>query len=137
MISIDIAKSNDPFYRYKMPKILIKYENGKTVITNIKEIGNSLKRNHIPILSYFGYSLGSQTSEEKGKCTLNGEFIVTELTEVLYNYIGEYVLCEKCSNPETIFHIEKNNLISICSSCGHKKKFEDTKTVKIIKKTLN
>ncbi len=133
---ININNSNDPFYRYKMPKLIIKYEGDKTSLINIKEVAHSLKRNHITILSYFGHILGTQCSDKKEKYIINGIFLPDVVNEHLFHYINEYVLCTKCSNPETIFKKNKDNLVSVCSSCGHKRLYEDNKIVKLIKKTL-
>lgn len=133
---ININDSDDPFYRYKMPKLIIKYEGDKTILINIKEVACSLKRNHTTILSYFGHNLGTQCSDKKEKYVIKGIFSPIVIIEHLFNYINEYVLCNKCSNPETIFKKHKDDLISVCSSCGHKRLYEDNKIVKIIKKTL-
>jgi translation initiation factor 5 len=64
--NINIAGStpvNDPAYRYKMPKITGKVEgrgNGiKTVLTNVKDVADSLKREAPEVTKFFGCELGS------------------------------------------------------------------------------
>ena len=57
---------NDPAYRYKMPRITGKVEglgNGiKTVLTNITDVADALKREAPEITNFFGCELGAQTS---------------------------------------------------------------------------
>lgn len=57
---------NDPAYRYKMPKLIGKVEgkgNGiKTVLVNVADIGDALKREAPEITKFFGCELGAQTS---------------------------------------------------------------------------
>lgn len=92
MINININSVYDPFYRYKTPKLVIKHEGDRTILVNIKEISYALKRNYIEVLSYFGHNLGTQCSDKKEKCSIKCSFTPDIITDLLYKYIGEYVL---------------------------------------------
>lgn len=57
-----LAPVNDPAYRYKMPKLIGKVEgkgNGiKTVLVNIDQVAESLKREPAEVTKFFGTELG-------------------------------------------------------------------------------
>lgn len=81
MATINIAgltPVNDPAYRYKMPRLVGKVEgrgNGiKTVLVNVKEVGESLKREAPEITKFFGCELGAQTtySADTDRAVVNG-----------------------------------------------------------------
>lgn len=62
---INIGGSEDPEYRYKMPRITTKVEgsgNGiKTVLPNLPEVADALKRPAVFPLKYCGIELGALT----------------------------------------------------------------------------
>ena len=91
-MSQNIGRSNreDPFYRYKMPKVMAKKEgkgNGKkTVVVNIFGIGKALARPSEHPMKYLGFELGcivnynSETDEYDGG-TVMGWFDQDQLAE--------------------------------------------------------
>lgn len=115
----------DPFYRYKMPKILAKVEgkgNGiKTVIANMSDIAKALERPPSYPTKYFGFELGAQTNIDlkNDRYIVNGEHDANKLQEILDGFIKKFVLCPACDNPETALRVKKNLINSKCKACGH------------------
>ncbi|KAF8383890.1 hypothetical protein PRIPAC_73032 [Pristionchus pacificus] len=115
----------DPFYRYKMPKILAKVEgkgNGiKTVIANMSDIAKALERPPSYPTKYFGFELGAQTNIDlkNDRYIVNGEHDANKLQEILDGFIKKFVLCPSCDNPETALRVKKNQINSKCKACGH------------------
>jgi translation initiation factor 5 len=114
----------DPFYRYKMPKLMIKIEgkgNGiKTVIPNMSDIAKSLNRPPSYPAKYFGSELGAQVilNEKDSRYIVNGAHQDEKLQSLLDVFIDKFVLCGACKNPET-FMIVKNDKITLdCLACG-------------------
>lgn len=126
MVNVN-RKVADPFYRYKMPKLIAKVEgkgNGiKTVIVNMVEIAKSLARPPAYPTKFFGCELGAQTQIDKknDRYIVNGSHNSDKLQEILDIFIEKFVLCDECDNPETAFvvQIKKEKITSICSACGH------------------
>ena len=62
-VNIGNNNQNDPFYRYKMPALVIKTKgkrNGvKTELVNINDIAKSLSRESESIMKFLGYELGT------------------------------------------------------------------------------
>ncbi|KIH67132.1 domain found in IF2B/IF5 [Ancylostoma duodenale] len=125
----------DPFYRYKMPKLLAKVEgkgNGiKTVVANMSDIAKSLERppmcvkasrsSHLDPTKYFGCELGAQTNYDakNERYIVNGEHDAAKLQDILDGFIKKFVLCPACENPETALSVRRNQIHSKCKACGH------------------
>lgn len=115
----------DPFYRYKMPKLLAKVEgkgNGiKTVVANMSEIAKSLERPPMYPTKYFGCELGAQTNYDarNERYIVNGEHDAAKLQDILDGFIKKFVLCPACDNPETALSVRRNQIHSKCKACGH------------------
>ncbi|KHJ94425.1 domain found in IF2B/IF5 [Oesophagostomum dentatum] len=115
----------DPFYRYKMPKLLAKVEgkgNGiKTVIANMSDIAKSLERPPMYPTKYFGCELGAQTNYDakNERYIVNGEHDAAKLQDILDGFIKKFVLCPACENPETALSVRRNQIHSKCKACGH------------------
>ncbi|XP_065833128.1 eukaryotic translation initiation factor 5-like [Oscarella lobularis] len=125
MVNVD-RKNTDPYYRYKMPRLLAKVEgkgNGiKTVVVNMVEIAKSLSRPPSYPCKYFGCELGAQTQMDakNERYIVNGAHEGERLQELLDGFIKKFVMCNECENPETILTVDKRgNINQGCSACGH------------------
>lgn len=125
---INVDGSDDPSYRYKMPRLLSKVEgrgNGvKTVLVNCSDIAASLHRSTAQVCKFFGCELGAMTNyEEKAdKALVNGSFVTKDLQEALTGYIQKFVLCPSCGNPETVQELKGKKksafIVLNCKACG-------------------
>ncbi|CAB3396835.1 unnamed protein product [Caenorhabditis bovis] len=125
-MALNVNRSvSDPFYRYKMPKLMAKVEgkgNGiKTVISNMSEIAKALERPPMYPTKYFGCELGAQTNfdAKNERYIVNGEHDANKLQDILDGFIKKYVLCPACENPETSLMVRKNTIHSKCKACGN------------------
>ena len=121
--------STDHFYRYKMPAITTKIEgkgNGiKTVVENCCAIAIALNRPPEYVCKNFGFELGAQVQMDakKEKYIVNGAHSPEMLQDKLDIFIRNWVLCEKCENPETSLTVDKKDkknpdIFSECKACG-------------------
>jgi len=117
-------KVDDPFYRYKMPKLIAKVEgrgNGiKTVIPNMVEIAKALDRPPTYPTKYFGCELGAQTlwDEKAERYIVNGAHRDEDLQNHLDGFIEKFVLCPGCHNPETRLKVKRKEIEQKCVACG-------------------
>uniref|UniRef100_A0ACD5Z6Y5 Uncharacterized protein n=1 Tax=Avena sativa TaxID=4498 RepID=A0ACD5Z6Y5_AVESA len=123
--NIGASNKDDPFYRYKMPRMLTKIEgrgNGiKTNIVNMVDIAKALARPALYTTKYFGCELGAQSKfdNKTGVSIVNGAHDTTKLAGLLEKFIRKYVQCANCRNPETEVLISKKQTISLkCAACG-------------------
>ncbi|MCJ1277263.1 hypothetical protein MMC21_005074 [Puttea exsequens] len=116
----------DPFYRYKMERLLSKIEgkgNGiKTVIVNLSSVAQSLSRPPSYVIKYFGFELGAQTNTNPAddRWIINGAHEASKLQDYLDGFINKFVLCKHCKNPETDVVIKDGNIILDCKACGRR-----------------
>jgi len=111
----------DPFYRYKVPQLVVKVETSKTVLINIEEICKSINRLTNTVLKFLSYELGVHSMYKHKLYSLNGHHNEPDLTRLLIKFIATYVKCNKCRNPETILCIngKKEVVFLDCTACGH------------------
>jgi len=124
--SINIGgNSNDPSYRYKMPRIQAVVEgrgNGiRTVIVNMNDIAKALKRPPDYPTKWFGCELGamSKFDPKTGRATVNGNHSQAQLSHLLASFIQKYVLCPQCGLPETDMYVKKDAVKQDCRACGY------------------
>ena len=98
----------DPYYRYQMPQLCLRIEgrgNGvRTVVDNLHLISKAINRLPTCVLKYFGHRLGAQTSVDakQNRYIINGQPTRSDLHDLLFKFIREYVICQTCQNPETL-----------------------------------
>lgn len=133
LITIGRANKFDPFYRYKMPDLVIKIEGIKTRIVNIEQIAKALSRESYELMKYFAYELGTNVKDN----ALNGTFSHNDLSNLLSLYIDTFVLCYNCENPETKYIVMKQKLGMSCKACGNISEVTSQhKIMKIIVKSI-
>ncbi|XP_059160536.1 eukaryotic translation initiation factor 5-like [Physella acuta] len=127
-MSFNIDRSNtDPFYRYKMPRLIAKVEgkgNGiKTVIVNMTDVAKALSRPPTYPTKFFGCELGAQTQfdSKNDRYIVNGSHTDEKLQTLLDGFIKKFVLCPECSNPETnlVVQVKRGSILQRCIACGY------------------
>lgn len=124
IISVDPLKRDDPYYRYKMPEILVKVEssgNGvKSVFPNIRDVCERLARPEEIMIKFFGYELGTQSTivKKDDKFILMGSHTPERMQEKVDAFVTKFVLCSHCRNPETDVGVDGKNVILTCRGCG-------------------
>lgn len=113
----NINGDDDPFNRYKMPRVSVQQlADNTTIFTNIDQVAKSLGRTSEEIFRALQKELHTRCNTKKN--TINGQLTRQELQEALQKYINTDVLCKKCGNPETIHIKQKIH----CKACGHIRK---------------
>eukprot|EP00750_Incisomonas_marina_P019477 INCI3434.1.p1 GENE.INCI3434.1~~INCI3434.1.p1 ORF type:complete len:442 (+),score=125.83 INCI3434.1:295-1620(+) len=123
---VNIGRTDDPAYRYKMPRVVGKVEgrgNGiKTVIVNIIDLGLALHRAPDEVCKFMGCELGAQTIwiPEQERAIVNGAHKDNDLQELVHLYVDKFVLCPTCKYPETSykFKLKKDEIYHKCKACG-------------------
>lgn len=138
--AVNMNGSDDPSYRYKMPALAVKHEGSskmkKTVISNLNEVSRAVGRPAEYLLTYLGQSLSAASKIEKegAKMYIAGHHDPNIMQKHAITFIQEFVMCKKCSNPETSCMVKgskKNKeLLLDCKSCGARSHFESDKFVK-------
>lgn len=127
MATINVRRDvTDAFYRYKMERLQTKIEgkgNGiKTVVVNLASVARTLDRDPNYVIKYFAFELGAQTNTDPkdDRWIINGAHEAAKLQDLLDGFIKKFVLCKKCSNPETDFVINDPHILLDCKACGQR-----------------
>jgi|Transcript_38757 translation initiation factor 5 len=123
MVNVDPEKQADQFYRYKMPRVLIKVEgngNGiKTVVCNVSEICERLDRPVEYAMRYFASALAATQKLKDDKWILTGSHSQENIQSCTFDFIKKFVLCKACRNPETVIRVDPKKDIQLdCKACS-------------------
>lgn len=123
---VNIDGSVDPFYRYKMDQIIIRFtganKKSKTFISNLKQIERDLRIPQKYIIAYLGYELSARFGYDESRLMhyINGRYECHELEPIVDKMIHTIVLCKMCNLPELEITNECGKLWGSCDSCGCK-----------------
>lgn len=121
-------KTQDPFYRYKIPPFILKYEKNKTVVENLVNIAKTVGRHPEMIQKFYSIQLGTAFIMKHQRYVLNGTYTNAQMQQCLDEFMKLYVLCSVCSNPETDVYKQKLS----CRACGAKTILKDDKLRKYL-----
>lgn len=125
-MTLNVNRGNpDPFYRYKMPPMVIKLEgrgNGKkTILDNVEAVAEALQRPPTYVTKFLGteFGAGVQVDAKNARYILKGYFTQPEMQESLDKFIRIFVMCNSCDNPETVLSVKNKKIHQKCAACGH------------------
>ena len=118
-------KMNDPYYRYKRHQMKAKMDGG-TNLLNLEVIAKDLQRNAEDLLKYIGIETATHSFQKNKGYRLKGNFSIEKLEMVIEKYIDQFVICKKCSKPDTFICLDsKKNLFVVCTACGNHNRLEN------------
>jgi len=125
MSKINVAgliESTDVHYRYKMNKLDVVLEKGKTVIRNLDKVAGELGRDQGMIIFFFKRYFGASFMLKDSKYSTAKKVSANEFQDALKEFIEYAVLCPTCRLPETHLSATKTGVTVTCDCCGHNDK---------------
>lgn len=107
----------DPFYRYKMEKMIVGKQKNKTIVTNIDKVAADIYVQPELIAEYFKHSLSTNVKLSGSELTINGKFEYEQLFDVLKKFVDVMVLCPECGKPELDIYVDNDTVASRCKAC--------------------
>jgi translation initiation factor 2 beta subunit (eIF-2beta)/eIF-5 len=134
---VNMDGSEDPFYRYTMPAILVKPQGEtkmrKTVLVNLEDVCAAIGRPTHHLLAYLGQRFSAATSggeKNGGKAYISGAHSEADVQQYILGFIREAVMCRHCGVPETSCVVEgrkkKREAILRCKACGKPTELDST-----------
>jgi len=128
--AVNINGCQDQFYRYKCPQLIATCHNSqaskmvKTQLVNIDDVARSLQRPQSWLPAYIGYSWSAKVSFVPGAhWSVSGQYSSSALSEVVTQFVRDWILCPGCSNPELNIQVKKKkkggSILLDCSACGY------------------
>lgn len=106
--------------RFELPKVKGHVEGLKTIIVNFFQICDLIGREPEKVLKYLQRTLATPGHFDGKRLIFGSKLNSAMINEKLSKYVDEYVLCDKCSKPDTELVVENNVLNKKCMACGHK-----------------
>ena len=122
MSKINIAgldEINDPFYRYKMTKLVIsRQKKSWTLINNLDNVANDIGREQNLIIEFFKKKFSANFSIKKQMLVTSKDISYDEFEKAIREFIEYFVLCPICRLPETNIRKSSNDLYLDCICCS-------------------
>ncbi|MCX8159268.1 MAG: translation initiation factor IF-2 subunit beta [Candidatus Pacearchaeota archaeon] len=106
--------------RFEIPKAKGFISGKNTIITNITQISDYLRRPLEHIIKFLQQQLAVSGKMESDRLILNTKLNSEKINQKIQEYAKEYVLCTECSKPDTEITTEKGIKFKKCLACGAK-----------------
>lgn len=106
--------------RFEVPKAEGHIEGNKTIITNLKQMCDYLRRDCNHFLKFILKELATSGSIKGDRLVLTRKISSKEINDKIKDYINEFVLCKECGKPDTELLRQDRILFVHCLACGAK-----------------
>lgn len=106
--------------RFEIPKVEGQVEGKNTIITNINEIADYLRRPIEQLAKFLFKGLATSGKVENNRLIFNTKLNSARVNEKIQQYACEFVICDECKKPDTEIISEKGIKYLHCLACGAK-----------------
>ncbi len=106
--------------RLELPRIMIQTVGMRTIISNFKEIADSLDRDPQHLLKFLTREMATAATFHDSRAIFQGKFRADSFERLLQRYLEGYVVCPVCKRPDTKIVKEKRLAFLVCNACGAK-----------------
>jgi translation initiation factor 2 subunit 2 len=106
--------------RLELPRIQISTVGMRTIISNFKEIADTLDRDPQHLLKFLTREMATAATFHDSRAIFQGKFRGDSFERLLQRYIESYVTCPVCKRPDTRIVKEKRLAFVVCNACGAK-----------------
>lgn len=106
--------------RFEIPKVKGRLEGNKTIITNLKQIAETLRRPSEHIFKFLLKELATPGVSKFGRVIFGTKVPSIKINEKIKKYAEEFVICKVCGKPDTKL-IKENDIVFLkCHACAEK-----------------
>jgi len=106
--------------RLEMPRLYVNTIGMRTIISNFKEVADSLDRDPQHILKFLTREMATAATFQDSRAIFQGKFRGDSFERLLQRYLESYVICPVCKRPDTRIVKEKRLSFLVCNACGAK-----------------
>jgi len=131
---------NDVFYRYKMPEVIVRQQGAFYAFLNIDDVcaeKGGINRPLTDVQKFLNKNLHTSFTYKNKSLITSAPITKDIIQNTIFDYINKFILCGKCSSPETIINKIKNKSYNACSACGNLDEISVNGIVITIKKKEN
>ncbi|MFH1978206.1 MAG: translation initiation factor IF-2 subunit beta [Candidatus Aenigmatarchaeota archaeon] len=104
--------------RFEVPKPIVLIQGSKTLIKNIIEIANALRRDQKHLIKFLAKELATSWELSSQSLILIGTFSTSLVNKKIDLYMKSYVICTECKKPDTKITKEDKFYFLKCEACG-------------------
>ena len=113
-----MPKKKEGGERFEVPKVESIIQGHQTIIRNLAQIAEALRREQKHILKYLSKALAAPINIDGTRAIIQGKIPNRTIQTKLESYVKEYVLCKECSRPDTKLEKEGRIWFLKCEACG-------------------
>ena len=113
--------------RFEIPKVRGHIQGNRTVISNFREIANTLHREPEHLLKFVLRELAAPGELHKGAVIIGRKVSASQVNEKIQKYAKIFVFCPACGKPDTKLIKEGNFVFIKCMACGARKSVPNIK----------
>ncbi len=106
--------------RFEIPSVKGQVAGKNTIITNIQEIANYIRRPVEHLAKFLQKELAVAGKIDNSRLILNRKLNSGLVNDKIQLYVKEFVLCHECKKPDTEIISEKGIKFKHCLACGAK-----------------
>jgi len=106
--------------RFEIPKVAGEVSGKNTIITNIVQIANYLRRDVGHLAKFLQKELAVAGKLNNGRLKFNARLASGKVNDKIAMYAKEFVICSVCGKPDTEIVSEKSVKNKHCLACGAK-----------------
>ncbi|HME86959.1 MAG TPA: translation initiation factor IF-2 subunit beta [Candidatus Nanoarchaeia archaeon] len=111
--------------RFEVPKVMGHMQGNKTIISNINQIVETLRRPSAHVVKFLLKELATPGEIKGNFLVLGTKTPASRINEKLQLYVQRYVICSECKKPDTKLKKEGGFLFMTCQACGAKKSVKE------------
>jgi len=104
--------------RFEMPKVQGHIEGNKTIISNLLQIADQLRRKPEHLLKFLQRELATPGILKEGRLILGRKIGSAQINEKVEKYAKIFVICNECGKPDTQLIKEGQMQMIKCTVCG-------------------
>lgn len=113
-----LPETGEEEVRFETPTVKGSIVGSKTVVTNLPQIANALRRPINHLFKFLLRELATTGEMKPGETIFVGRFRSDYLNDKIEKYVKEFVLCYQCSKPDTHLTKEAGATLLVCEACG-------------------
>ena len=106
--------------RFEIPHVEGHVEGNKTIISNLNQICDYLRRDCTHLLKFLQRELAAPGKLEKERLILIKKVPSSRINEKIKQYVEEFVMCKECGKPDTELIKQDAFMFLHCLACGAK-----------------
>ncbi len=111
--------------RFEIPKVKGHMQGNKTIISNINEIVEKLRRPVSHIVKFLLKELAAPGEIRGNFFVIGTKISASRINEKLNEYVEKFVICPVCKKPDTKLKREGDFMFITCQACGARKSIKE------------